>query len=337
MRNHEFVSVNVSKRIEWIDVLKGICMVVIIMNHIPGESVLAARMTYPFELVGFFFVAGVTFSTKESFRHFIRAKFLRLVVPVFSFGVFNILLSMPFKDIDVVDRIKGIFFQIPGQWDDMWFVACLFVMQIMYYPVARFVKGTRQKIAAALLGCGAGILWMSTVDMPLPWHVVNALLFLPFLAVGHVIKMSGQLSSFEQRSGGAAVALYCASVLAVRNWPVDVHLLQFGNALLFSVSAVTGLWSVVAVSVAVGRSGAAFLKQALMFIGANTLVFYGLQSKAISVFDAAFTKFGAILPAAHGLAWIPILVCVLPVLAMASVSVNRWVPFMTGNFKHSKI
>lgn len=331
------------ERIAWIDILKGICMTVIIMNHIPGESVLAARLTYPFELVGFFFVAGVTFSPKESFRHFMRAKFLRLVVPVFAFGVLNILLSIPFKELDVVDRIKGIFFQIPGQWDDMWFVACLFVMEIMYYPVARFVKGTWQKIAAALLGCGAGILWMSSVDMSLPWHVVNALLFLPFLAVGHVLKMSGQLSSFEQRSGGSSVsvlipvALYCASVLAVRNWPVDVHLLQFGNALLFAVSAVTGLWSVVAVSVAIGRSGSAFLKQALMFIGANTLVFYGLQSKAISVFDAAFTKFGAILPAAHGQAWIPVLVCVLPVLAMASLAVNRWVPFMTGNFKHSKI
>lgn len=40
-------------RILWIDYIKGMCMIAVILNHLYGP-VIYGRLTYPFELAGFF-------------------------------------------------------------------------------------------------------------------------------------------------------------------------------------------------------------------------------------------------------------------------------------------
>lgn len=327
-------------RIGWIDSLKGICMITIIMIHIPGEPEVVARFTYPFMLVGFFFVAGVTFSLKRDFGSFLKAKFMRLVFPVFAFGILNTILSISFKDVDLMERLKGVFLQIPGQWDDMWFVACLFVMELIYYPVERYIDRLWIKIMVSLFACCAGIIWIILFDMPLPWHIINAMLFLPFLMAGKILSTTGRLSIYAQKTRDnimlalIPIVLYCASVLLVRNWPVDMHMLKFGNPFLFTLSAVTGLLSVCSISIVLDKYKFSAVNSILYFIGANTLVFYGLQSKAISLFDAIFNRFSSIFPT--DIIWILVFLSVVPVLAVASVIINRWFPFMTGNFKFIK-
>lgn len=81
------------KRLLWIDYVKGLCMMAIILNHIPGSAIMA-RMTYPYELVGFFFIGGVTFGLKERFGKFAVSKLKRLVVPVIAFGLINLALAL---------------------------------------------------------------------------------------------------------------------------------------------------------------------------------------------------------------------------------------------------
>ncbi len=329
-------------RIGWIDTLKGICMIVIIMNHIPGESEFAARFTYPFELVGFFFVAGVTFSLKDCFSSFFIAKFKRLVIPVFAFGILNILLSLPFKDFDVLGRLKGIFLQISGKWDDMWFVACLFVMELMYYPIERFIEKSGIKVTIISLLCGMGILWSVFVDKPLPWHIINALLFLPFLMVGKLLTSTGKILDLEKKIKDniwqviIPILLYCISILIFNNWPIDVHLLEFGNPFIFVISAILGLTVVTCISIVLNNQSFKYLNKILIFIGANTLVVYGLQSKAISIFDTIFNKLDYLFPEEINISWVLVLICVLPVLALASIIINRWFPFMIGNFNLKK-
>lgn len=340
MSPHELYLLPKTERIEWIDILKGICMIVIIMNHIPGVPECASRFFYPFELVGFFFIGGVTFSLKKDFWSFLKSKFLRLVFPVLAFGILNLLLSLPFKDVDITERIKGIFFQIPGKWDDMWFVACLFVMQLIYYPIERFLKKIWLKIVITFLGCVMGIVWTININIPLPWHIVNAFLFLPIFHMGKVLTSSGLMTYLGKKLDGKEKfyivlisGLYCISVWAVDNWPIDVHILLFGNPIIFVISAVLGLWSIIGISAVIGKSTFCFFKSVLLFIGANTLVYYGLQSKLISIFDTALK----ILSLESKCDWLLILILVLSFLWPLTLIINRWLPFMTGNFSHIKI
>lgn len=49
-------------------------MIAVILNHLYGP-VIYGRLTYPFELAGFFFTAGYTFDLTDSFFNFMRKKY----------------------------------------------------------------------------------------------------------------------------------------------------------------------------------------------------------------------------------------------------------------------
>lgn len=312
------------------------------MVHIPGEPELIARLTMPFMLVGFFFVAGVTFNVKNNFISFINTKFKRFVFPVFAFGILNTILAIPCRNFDILERLKGVFLQIPGNWDDMWFVACLFIMELIFYPIERFIKKSWLKIAASMLICCVGIFWTVTISTPLPWHIINAMMFLPFLTAGKILASNGALNYLDKAISCNVllsffpILTYCLSVLVVRNWPVDIHLLIFGNPFLYIISAITGLLSVVCISIVLNKPTFKPINRILIFIGTNTLIFYGLQSKAISVFNTIFNKISPLFPQEINVIWVFVLICVIPLMAVASIVINRWFPFMTGDFKSIK-
>ena len=64
------------KRIAWIDVLKGICMVMIVVSH---AGLRPLWFSY-FYVYGFYFISGYTFSNK-SLTAFLKKKIARLYIP----------------------------------------------------------------------------------------------------------------------------------------------------------------------------------------------------------------------------------------------------------------
>lgn len=327
------------KRILWIDYIKGICMMVIILNHIPGLPLLA-RLTYPFELLGFFFVGGYTFSIKYDFGDYLRNKAQRLVFPVFAFGFVNLILALPVKNVNFVERIKGVVFQLPGQYDDMWFVACLFTMELLLYPLLRLIKSTWMRISFVLLGTIFAIVWFVTTDIQLPWHVLNALFFLPIVLLGYLANKWGIVEAWRnniQVHGEwklVPVMLYLASVFAFDNWPIDIHLLQYGNILAFVVSSIFGLWMVISITIWLERFDTSKLANAIKFVGKNSLAYYGMQSKVISLLIFTVSMTNATIPMV--ISKLGIWIVALIVLAGLTYMINRWFPFMVGSFNSNQ-
>ncbi len=327
------------KRILWIDYIKGLCMMAIIFNHIPGMPLLA-RLTYPFELIGFFFVGGYTLSLKRNWVNFGNVKFQRLVLPVFAFGFLNSVLALPVKNVDFVERLKGILLQMPGQYDDMWFVACLFTMELLIYPLLIFLKSTWMRVSLVLLGTITAIVCSVTMDILLPWHIINALLFLPIMLLGYLLSNCGLVEVWRNEIWIHAklvlipIILYLISVLVFDNWPIDIHLLQYGNVLAFVVSSISGLWMVLSVSMWLEQFGTSKWVRALQFIGINSLAFYGMQSKVISMLVLVLTMTGII--ACQTAFKLVVWIAALTILTGLSFIINRWFPFMVGEFNYKR-
>ena len=82
------------KRILWIDVAKGICMLAIIAGHFGVESI--NRIVFAFHIPVFFMLSGYTLSTNTPFNEQITKRFTKLMKPyfitcifIFFFNVFN--------------------------------------------------------------------------------------------------------------------------------------------------------------------------------------------------------------------------------------------------------
>ncbi len=85
-------------RVEWLDILRGLGILFIVLGHIVGAGCHlsqgftqefcegAYKYFYAFHVPLFFVVAGMTFN-RQPWKDFFKKRFFRLLVPYFIFGV----------------------------------------------------------------------------------------------------------------------------------------------------------------------------------------------------------------------------------------------------------
>lgn len=143
-----------SKRIEWVDTGKFICIMFVMLSHLESGSEILDTFYHPFFLTVFFFLSGYVYRQPATFReHFIK-KVKGLLVPWFIFSNFNILLSAVVSFREDRNTLSELFWnvlQIRGSGDGVWFVAALFVAFIPFYFVIKWNKPVHACVLSAVL------------------------------------------------------------------------------------------------------------------------------------------------------------------------------------------
>lgn len=292
----------------------------------------------PYVLSGFFFVSGYTFTERLTAKEFFIKKIKTLVVPVLCFGIINMLLSVVARNIDWKSRLIGIFAQFPGHGDDMWFVACLFIMQIQLFYILKLTNRRVTQFVVCIAFSALGLLWANFIRIPLPWHIVNACVFLPMLFGGYAyrlldreIRKANRGKPIIKSYGWHAIiwgVLYFTSIYGYKNLPFDAHLLIYGNISAFMFNLITGTGFIVSFCRWIERWNSNIGVRFLVFIGVNSLAYYGMQSKIISIMYMIARKFG--LFSDWGI-WALVLMLVASVLlAPIAIIVNKYFPFLLG-------
>lgn len=87
----ENVTLNMAgRRIVWLDVLKGICMLCTMIGHFPFFPDNVATCYAPFFLSAFLFASGYTFHLENSFISFLYKKVRTILLPWFWMGMLTI-------------------------------------------------------------------------------------------------------------------------------------------------------------------------------------------------------------------------------------------------------
>ena len=169
-------------RWQWIDYIKGICMLMVIMSH-SNWPYWYARLFIPIFLTGFFFVSGYTFR-KKSVKEFLISKIKTLVIPIMCLGLLNAILATVADGKPLLDRLCGLIIQRSGQWDDLWFVACLFTVEILYYGIASIFRSSVLRVLICIVLSICGFYYIKEGGPALPWHFDNACVLILFLGLG---------------------------------------------------------------------------------------------------------------------------------------------------------
>lgn len=138
-----------TKRIEWVDIVKYVCIIMVMLSHLETRTGIWSVFYTPFFLSAFFFVSGYVYKPKGSFKEFMYKKFRQLFVPWFVFSVFDVALSQIISfnaHESLLEELKWNFFQIRGQGDQIWFVAALFVAFIPFYFFIQKYEAIPQKV-----------------------------------------------------------------------------------------------------------------------------------------------------------------------------------------------
>ncbi len=187
------------KRQAWLDYMKFIAMFMVVVYHTPPRYD-TAREVALFDMGApvFFFAAGYLFNIakQKDFFTFLRHRARQILVPYTTFFIIFYALwlavgrRMAGPEEMAIDTMTPLWQFLQGTPDvvlgPFWFLAALFTMQVIYYPVKKFLPAMWPLAVALLLSLSLLIL----PDLPWLryWNLDKALLYMPIYALGNCCK-----------------------------------------------------------------------------------------------------------------------------------------------------
>ena len=284
-----------SKRIEWVDIAKGVAIVLVCLGHrdVPGSM---RAWIYSFHLPFFFFLAGYTtkFESYVSFRSYAIRKVQVLLFPYFLFGLavaaFDILFSCfyPRGTISIPRRLFELL--IGGEVGPLWFIPPLFITEIISFFLNLLPRGkTLVVFLFTFLGYALSLAFPTTHVF---WNLNVAFISLFFFWFARFLRRS----RIDRRLANGDVTLIFGALivhaicLAFNPRVVLMAYKDFGIFPVFLIGGAAG--SVVVASVCARLEKTRLVKRVLMYFGKNTIPIVAFHYRpGYIVLETTFYKF----------------------------------------------
>lgn len=189
------------KREKWLDILKGIAILLIIIGHTPINDTLY-KFIWSFHVPLFFLISGYTFSKREE-KEFIKGKFKRLMIPYYFTCILLIIANIISDMVLHIDNVSilpifkrwiwaGLYgscwpYHTPFEIYDIgaiWFLCTLFVALILF----NFVMNQDEKYHMVLIAILVYIGFSLNQFMWLPFNFASACVCTLLLYTGYLAK-----------------------------------------------------------------------------------------------------------------------------------------------------
>ncbi len=188
------------KRIEWIDLAKGMCIMLVIWWHIKelysnrgftDRSYLLYTANY-FRMPLYFFLSGLFFKTYSGYIEFLIRKINRLFIPFIVFAILGVAYCLLFPKTLPKLRTWESFYPFVT----IWFLLCLFFMNNLFYFVLRLAHDKKPALYIGI--CLLGVIGYYSGKNYLEFlHIRTALTAMPFFVVGYALRAHTRYLSYK--------------------------------------------------------------------------------------------------------------------------------------------
>ena len=213
------------KRIQWIDIGKGLCIVSMVMGHAGSPY---TTYIYLFHMCAFLILSGITYhGEKYTLLQFVRKKFITLVVPYYLISFIYILICTCLQHVSqgeyffnhiirFIERVRLLFSVRPSPPEiagPMWFLLVLFeaeiLCRIVYEICIHIVKNRNLPYCLCII---VGVIgFCITKGKPyLPFDIDLGIFACMFVAIGILISNNNILSIIPPKNG-----ILIATILSV--------------------------------------------------------------------------------------------------------------------------
>ncbi|MFP9099574.1 acyltransferase family protein [Flavobacterium sp. RHBU_24] len=294
-------AVNTPRRIDNIDLLKGVNIILVVMFHLTYfHSSMGSIRTYvtPYFMPLFFFTSGMFFSSKKSFSDFLLHKVNRLIIPLLFFYFANYFFGFFGSDIVGLGD-KGLVDKF--HWSNMadlfngrehfnyagaiWFLVCMFNLYIIYYFVSKIKNVTVKFILCALLSF-AGYL-LNYYSLNLPYFLDSALSMVIFFFLGDFVRKNPYVVHKNKLDYPLLAILSILYVLMVNGFDLQIQVMlneYQGNYGLIVLRAILGISVIYIICKRIGKVNI------INFFGENSLIILCTHQVLINVFSVVLKK-----------------------------------------------
>lgn len=274
---------NIGKRIEWVDVSKGVGIILVVLGH---TSFQLRNIIYGCHMPLFFFLSGIVFQReKYDFGGIVKSRFNSLIIPYVFFYLITYFYwlfvekSMRSFDIEWWQPLLGLFYG--SQWHDLmihngilWFLPCLFITQILVYLIGA-AKKVYVQVGLIVICVFIGLLFKEN----LPWGINIALVASQFFFVAWLLRTKTQIRDVKLPvSLFSFIILFTVYVLGKYFFHNEVDMAQciYSNVFLFEIFAYIGIAAIIMLSITLCHISKP-IKQILCYLGENSLVIFALH------------------------------------------------------------
>lgn len=324
-------------RIEWIDLLKGVAILWLIVYHFYAIGWLRSPVPV------FFFLSGLFFSEGKSFRAFIHKKTKALIVPFlffFALGVGGSVLKNFFTgEAYSFPQLWRFATLIPADAEKtnplgvgaIWFLVSLFEIYIIYYAMRRVSKKSWWLISVAIL-----LFLMSAVTMQ---FYGNGAIFYLFYTSGFVIyfvtaNLLREKVLFRKTPAYVLVLAICAYYVRFIDLSAMLDTSQVGGGILIRIRGMMSMMGLIGVMVWIGKYLSCFpsvwktkLFKFILFEGSNSLTILGTHMLVMVVAAILVKRFMTVGTTYH-------IVLFMIIVAASNICIllfNRYVPILVNH------
>jgi len=280
-----------TKRIEYIDMMKGFAMILVILGHISYIPYSLKILIYIFHIPLFFFLSGFTLNIKKynSFIPFFMKKFKTIIVPYFllNTGVFMfksiILQPESILKIDILYFVKALILADRlHNYYQLWFLTSLFLSELVSYFIIKFSNNLKKwtlSFFLLLILCYLGRQAYIN-DYYLIWSLDTVPYATIFILSGYIVKLNiHNISNILKKKyflpSVTATILIGFLNYKLTNTRVDLYYQDVNYWPLYFLSGFLGIWATII-----------FFKNikpivTIQRIGENTLIYYAVHSPIV--------------------------------------------------------
>ena len=288
------------KRLDYIDIAKGIGMLSVIWGHINGGF--TNILVYAFHMPLFFFLSGLLFRADKykSFKEFAIRKVRTLIIPYLMFSFITWLIWVGYNlvfhnevDSYFMPLLQTFIAQGSGGFlvhnVPLWFVSCLLLVEFIYFFINKFGNEVMIIISCCILGVLSFVMEKCSAFFDfklLPWSIGVAFAAIVFYASGNILMTKGVVSFFVEKCNSKKILfwiiLLIMTILLVILTPLNGHISmgheQYNNRLLFYLNGFLGSFCVLLFSILAEK---VFINKSLSWIkwiGINSLYFMLIEN-----------------------------------------------------------
>ncbi len=236
------------QRYEYIDIAKGIGILLVVWAHILLVGA-PHRVIYAFHMPLFFLISGMLFRREKypDFWTFLKKRAIRLLVPYVAYSAVTWIVWAAFRFVrhdSVVSYVDPLLQTVIAKGSGaymvhnsaLWFIPCLFATEIIYYSYSKCnaISILVISICLAALSFGLGHFFGDDWWFMLPWNFDAALIGVLFYCIGNIFtsKMSSSKIVEVVKSNICKSAILLIAISGLLCWSA----IEFGECSMGSSS-----------------------------------------------------------------------------------------------------
>lgn len=284
------------KRLDYIDVAKGICMLLIILGHCTSnteyrEGSLLIRWIYSYHTMAFFIITGLLMEHihehDRKMTNILFSSFKSLMLPYYFFQMCYIAVYCIKNGFDNARwMIHELIIHMDWKYAT-WFLITLFIAKIIYIAIKKI--GFFPNIFVAVIFVIGLIIPSPDPSIPFSWIfriLLRSAVAVGFIRLGSILYKYKQIF-YDHRA--LPISLVISLTTGILNGYTSAYGIIYGNPIMYIISALSGTVFVLCLSTHIKN-------KFLTSYGKNSLVALGTHELILEFFPASILNYFLLVP-----------------------------------------